>query len=859
MPLDDIEQDEAPRDDKTRQSLNTTNRTNTKRDNVDKDTADKIGNERQDTDGGHKRDTTSGGAVVSSGNKEVKKDPPPEEKTDDDNAISGFIQKLISGTFGDTKEDEEEIKTGNNQDEEDRPPSDEELDSGEGADTPPVNTTGSDRSGEFGSGTIVDPPKGNFEGRNRSKGNYIEYKGVKYQIDRKGTEYSDTETDIAKQNAAVDDDTVTVGNTVIMLKDLLSMSSEERQKTFDTALSGAPATPPATKKFTVKSIFWVVKRDSKYGAIVEVGFDNNGTRVNATFDDTGNIEILGVKYTAKEIFIDDGSDVVTWLKKQVDDTKSEELSALYAGWGFTVETPPADPPNDENPATNPQDPEQKFEPKEKSNASPEGAPAQVENSKALTEIKMRELEGKRDGVPATMRVQSYIKSVYGPGNPSVSGGVSAGPTSTGYWAFRSNVNGTANQAGSANEYKIVESSITGAVKFGPGKATWKGIVKKAILGVQVDPEKNLKITNYPIVMNAPEVGIPNTAIPYVFENQTEQHRMVTGGIFNESGWGIGSMEGHSSWAERSHWCGYHAKFCWNHSGYIPAITLDNPAGAGNATDVYSKRLPKPVTPDSEGTYASLPMFVNPDTGNMEVDPDLYNMGSPIKGAKDAREHCHLYKFYKQTSYTKKTIQKIPGTKKVNGKLVEVMNEKELKEQIAITVYEQMLPNPISAFFIRGIHFADNQMTEMGKKLMDHFLSQRGWEASIITRGGHVEVCPYLNPDGTMWRLGGNTGSDAIAGNAAAGSGKVSGAGWRFCCQPGKIWSFAGDGPGGHIAFHKLINSQSSPEYQKVEPTMNGIFRRTELVDNYMKAVANKQKGILATLKNTLYDQIVEPG
>ena len=111
----------------------------------------------------------------------------------------------------------------------------------------------------------------------------------------------------------------------------------------------------------------------------------------------------------------------------------------------------------------------------------------------------------------------------------------------------------------------------------------------------------------------------------------------------------------------------------------------------------------------------------------------------------------------------------------------------------------------------------------------------------------------------MWRIGGNTGSDAISGNAAAGSGKVSGAGWRFCCQPGKIWNFAGDDPGGHIAFHKLINSQSSPEYQKVEPTMNGIFRRTELVDNYMKAVANKQKGILATLKNTLYDQIIEPG
>ena len=616
MPLDDIEQDEAPRDDKTRQSLNTTNRTNTKRDNVDKDTADKIGNERQDTDGGHKRDTTSGGAVVSSGNKEVKKDPPPEEKTDDDNAISGFIQKLISGTFGDTSGDAKDIPP-------DEPKNDEYID--EDKDTDETNT-GSNRDGEFGADSVK-------------------------TVDEKKDEV------------------------------------------------------PNPIRLKVKELSWELRPNSKYGAIVKVEWLYRKTSggdgavfqsQTSEFDDNGNfimeIPALSFKrtYNIKEIDIGGLSDIpaqgsaVDWLKKQVIDAKSEKLTALYVGWGFTVETPPVDAPKDENPVTNPQDPEQKFEPKEKSNDSPELAPVQVENSKALTEIKLRELQGKRDGVPASMRVQSYIKPVYGPGNPSVPGGIYAGPTSTGYWAFRSNVNGTANQAASANEYKIVESSITGAVKFGPGKATWNGIVKKAILGVQVNPEKNLKITNYPIIMNAPEVGIPNTAIPYVFENQTEQHRMVTGGIFNKSGWGIGSMEGYSSWAERSHWCGYHAKFCWNHSGYNTGdITLDNPEGAGNATDVYSKRLPKPVTPDSEGTYTSLPMFVNPDTGTMEVDPDLYNMGSPIKGAKDAREHCHLYKFYKQTSYTKKTIQKIPGTKKVNGKLVEVMNEKELKEAFEV--------------------------------------------------------------------------------------------------------------------------------------------------------------------------------
>ena len=317
------------------------------------------------------------------------------------------------------------------------------------------------------------------------------------------------------------------------------------------------------------------------------------------------------------------------------------------------------------------------------------------------------------------------------------------------------------------------------------------------------------------------------------------------------------METFSSWGERHHWCGFSTAFCFNHSGYEPKNPLTNPAGAHNASIVYAELTPKPLTPESEGTYASLPMFVNPDTGKMEVDPDLQNLGCPVKGGDDAREHCHFYKFYKQTKYTKKETKIEPVTKMVKGK-PEVFNKEIVtKTDIEIKVYEQMLANPISVYFIRGIHFTKGGMTDMGKKLMEHFLSQRGWEASIITRGSHVEVCPYLNPDGSMWRIGGNTGSNTISGNAAAG--KVSGAGWRFCCQPGKIWDFAGDGVGAHIAFHKLLNSKSSPDSQKIEPTMNGIFRRTELVDNYMKAVVNRQKDVLATLKNTLYDQIIEPG
>jgi hypothetical protein len=103
----------------------------------------------------------------------------------------------------------------------------------------------------------------------------------------------------------------------------------------------------------------------------------------------------------------------------------------------------------------------------------------------------------------------------------------------------------------------------------------------------------------------------------------------------------------------------------------------------------------------------------------------------------------------------------------------------------------------------------------------------------------------LNPDGSLWRIGGNTRQ-----------GSVSGDGGDFACQAGHIWTFAGTKPGQHIAFHKLTPTS---EFQKIEPTMNGIFRRTELVDSYYKALASGDKRVLSTLKNSLYDQIVDPG
>lgn len=93
----------------------------------------------------------------------------------------------------------------------------------------------------------------------------------------------------------------------------------------------------------VKSVFWSVNRDSKYGATVSVGYDVRVTqggedpeikRIIKTFDDDGFVEILTTKYFATEVFSDDG-DVFTWVKKQVDDTKSNELLELYNAWKLT--------------------------------------------------------------------------------------------------------------------------------------------------------------------------------------------------------------------------------------------------------------------------------------------------------------------------------------------------------------------------------------------------------------------------------------------------------------------------------------------------------------------------------------------
>jgi hypothetical protein len=840
--LDDISLDTAPDEKLAKQALNSRALNNTTIDRVEDEIKEEQQDTRKDDDGGHRRDdegkpANNPDSVFYQGRREEES----EEESSDDTNIGNFVKDL----FGDTKDDDEEQdvqggQTGNTND--DAPKTDEELDSEEEEDdTPSTSTSGSDRSGQFGAGTTGnDGPTFIAEGRNRSKGLHIEYKGVKYTIDRKGTT---DELDAGSQ--AWQDDTVTVGTTVISLKDYFEKSDEERKKMFSDALgdssSGVPTTPPVTKKFTVKSIFWVLKRDSKYGAIVEVGFDNNGTKTNATFDDTGHIEILGVKYSAKEVFIDgDGSYVVNWLKKQVDDTKSEELAALYAGWGFTPDNLPADTPKDENATTNPDDPEKKFEPKAKENEAPKGAPQNVENSAALTTSKLRALEGQTVKPGASINMwDSFIDYK-----------VPKFASSTGFFGIRDQKASTLGLGKPENEYKT-ESKLIGAVKS-YFNSNWSNLITGTPVPVAKQADE-LKIIDYPIIMNFTEVGVWNKKVPYVADTQTEQHRMLYisySNAHNMGKWGIGSYDakngGFANWAEQPHWCGIFTQHCISHGGYTFPGQRVALAGANNINNVYlqsSLVSLKEKGMDAEQSLGNIPTYID-SSGQEKPHLDLLKLKAFGNGS-GANYKTPIYSMlidtamYQESSESEVVMVPEEGGKKLKPKKKTTMK----RERIPIAVRESFLPNPIMVYFIAGIHFTNDGLTPQGKKLIEHLLSQRDWEVAIISRGGHIEVCPYINPDGTIARFGGNTGNSNV----------VSRDGGKFAAKASSIWAFSsGAKAGSYVCFTKVVPKGGS---QKIDPTLNGQFRRTPIVDSYYRSINGKT--ILPTLKNVLYDTIVE--
>jgi hypothetical protein len=317
-------------------------------------------------------------------------------------------------------------------------------------------------------------------------------------------------------------------------------------------------------------------------------------------------------------------------------------------------------------------------------------------------------------------------------------------------------------------------------------------------------------------------------------------------------WGIGSYGagenkgGFANWSEQPHWCGIFTQHCISHGGYTFPGEPVGLAAANKINDVYFnsslKKLKEVGLEEASECFANVPTYLDSAGKSIPVKKFLDKKGFGVKGGKSdyfTDVYGILLESATYSETTETEVVMIPDGNKLKPKKKTKVN----REKIPVAVRESLLPNPIMVYFIGGIHFTKDGLTSQGKKLLEHFLSQRGWEVSIISRGGHIEVCPYINPDGTIARFGGNTGASSF----------VSRDGGKFAAKGSSIWAFSGGAKAGtFVVFTKVVPKAGS---QKVEPTMNGQFRRTPIVDSYYRSIDNKT--ILPTLKNVLYDQIVE--
>lgn len=825
MPLDDIEQDSYPDSKGAQKALRTTAPKNTKKDNVDDNVTDDHQNTRTDNDGGHKKNDKIGGTKKTSGiggstfggtsGTSNTSGNGGNQSNDPELALSNFFSDL----FGDTRDDEKTAPPGaggkstttTNTTGTGNPSKNTESTTtgGSTGSTTTGGSTGSTTTGGTTGGTNEDKKDDSFLDKPE------EDKGTEYDPDpKRGGEFgSGTKTD-------------------------------------DKLPDEGPAN---TTIFQATSVKGTVTTNTKYLKIVTITYKKDGVEKEATFDDSGYVTIDGKKYFAKNVIINGGDSVDLWLSKQVDadykfadGKKDPAYKNIQIGWGLAqpdtnnTETPAVNNLGDDPTKSN--DPEQKFEPKQKSSQSPEGAPQNVEKSAALTEAKLRELSGKIVKPGSSIQISSYVEPISG-----------VPPVPAGYYAYRV-ASGTKGQGIPANAANPAASSIINKVKF-RFNASWGKFTKNVIRGVKIPTdEADMNIIDYPIIMNFPEAGVWNTTVPYVADSQTEQHYMILEENYSYIAvkpWGIGTYASDTkfaNWAEEPWWCGISTLFCVQKSGYETMRAGIKWAAANGINVAYTSKLPKPITSETTGILGNLPMYIDPETNSETADPELYEKAYVANGVTRQRErsdfYTALYGLYQKKSITKKTeITETVNKKGKKGQLIPQTKTTIKKQDIPVTIYESFLPNPSSIIFINGIHFSSKGLTDQGKKLMDHFLSQRGWEVSVISRGGHIEVCPYVNPDGTIVRFGGNTSSLT-----------VNNAGGQFVARPGTIWDFATyQKPATFLAFHKLVPRSKS---QKIEPTMNGLFRRTEIVDSYYKAIDDKK--VLGTLKNMIYSKIVEP-
>jgi hypothetical protein len=255
-----------------------------------------------------------------------------------------------------------------------------------------------------------------------------------------------------------------------------------------------------------------------------------------------------------DIRTDDFGDVLDNIKKIEDEKKKREQD------GTTKSEPP------QTQTTSSAQPEaelKKEDAKEKSLNSPESAPATVDNSGAQTQEVVKDLKINSSPVGTGVRVTSYIEQ--GKVNDNS------------YWAYRAVVGPTTKDGKKENEKNTAIQSIKGFVKYKFG-ADWNTLTK----GISIK-----SVWDVIIAMNVPQVGIFNDKVPYVAEENTEQHMMILNNsmVYDRgTGTSIGIFQQNPSWADEPYWCGAWTDFLTNRAG------LSRSGGNTVNVDVYHRNL-----------------------------------------------------------------------------------------------------------------------------------------------------------------------------------------------------------------------------------------------------------------------------
>jgi len=543
-----------------------------------------------------------------------------------------------------------------------------------------------------------------------------------------------------------------------------------------------------------------------------------------------------------------------------------------------VVTPPVVTPNEKNEA------------KEKSNTTPAKADENVEQSAAMTDQKSIELSRSNTQPPAGTSVTNYQvanwnfiwQNVSLAGNPWVKKVYGVDRKLGGkYWAYRG-VN--ANPQGSGFPKWELEQWAGPIQFFVPYKFNAsETTLYSGATGFTQGPQG---VIDVPLFLNFPETGIWNPIVPYVGQENTEQLMMMTMSVYNKGGeFTIGTYGGkhgkNATWADEPWWCGLSTNF-YVRAGKYKAFkgTSVTGAAAGNGAGWnHSKKIPFP----EGGGFAGVPACII--NGKEQLVPGFDKISFAGRSSADAvRARAFYFKTEAQESViteekilTKnlKVGKKTKRGQKVEGQIDEdglstdptlldqyqettitnpdgttgpgdpILLDYKIKQtttlsgpKLPITVYEKYLPDPIVCFFWEEYHYTANGMTKEGLALIRHLLTC-GWETAIVSKGGHVEMLIFLNPDGTCVHMGGNT-NGGIAANGTDMTVKVT-----------TIWKFGEDGLFG------LLKCTPTGQPQKVISQLNGKFRRTPAVNDYYKKITSKNTGKLNSALKSIYDDIVE--